>query len=249
MTGTATDRIRHALQDEIADARLPPGQALDEAALARRFQVSRTPVREALLQLAVQGFVRVLPRAGIFVAALDLRELTDLSETLAHLDGLCAGLACQRMRTPERRKLAALLQSGRQARDEGDTARYAVLDENLHNAIYQNCDNPFLMRQVQLIRRRTQPYRIRHLDKQPERLRQSHQEHDEIVTAILDDTPQAAAEAASRHVLNASRHLNDLASRQPEALWPSERAKRARTPSPDAPRLTLDWVFSGEPAA
>jgi DNA-binding GntR family transcriptional regulator len=248
MRGTATDRIRHILQDEIAKGMLPPGQALDEAALSKRFQVSRTPVREALLQLAIQGFVRVVPRSGIFVTTLDLRALTDMSETLAHLDGLCAGLACQRMRPTERRRLAAMQQNCQQAFDEHDTARYIELNEAFHSFIYQSCGNPFLQQQAQFIRLHTQPYRSRYMSAQPEQVAQSHQEHGDLVTAILENDAQQAAEIATLHVLNAVRQLGILAEHKPELLWEQmDRMKRNKTQAPMPQHANLNWIFAGKP--
>jgi len=248
MRGTATDRIRLILQDEIAKGALPPGQALDEAALSKRFQVSRTPVREALLQLAIQGFVRVVPRSGIFVTTLDLRALTEMSETLAHLDGLCAGLACQRMRPTERRRLAAMQQNCQQAFDEQDIVRYIELNESFHGFIYQSCGNAFLTQQAQFIRLHTQPYRARHMSTQPEQVAHSHQEHGELVTAILENDAQLAAEVATLHVLNAVRQLGILAEHKPELLWEQmDRIKRGKTPAAIPQHANLNWIFAGKP--
>mgnify|MGYP000293540029 CR=1 FL=1 len=88
--GGRANEIRNALQEEIESGKLPPGTALDERALALRFQVSRTPVREALQQLAVSDLVRIAPRQGVTVARLSISEVRAIMETVGELEALAA---------------------------------------------------------------------------------------------------------------------------------------------------------------
>ena len=97
---SASELVRRQLERDISSGVLLPGDALDEDALAKRFGVSRTPVREALLQLSVRGLVLIAPRAGTYVSRLSIPELLGLSELLAELEGACAKLATRRL-TPE----------------------------------------------------------------------------------------------------------------------------------------------------
>lgn len=94
---SASELVRHQLERDISGGVLLPGDALDEDALARQFGVSRTPVREALLQLSVRGLVSIAPRAGIYVSRLSIPELLGLLELLAELEGACAKLATRRI--------------------------------------------------------------------------------------------------------------------------------------------------------
>src|SRR3546814_9541526 len=98
----ASERIRLALESDIRNGMLQPGDAIDEQALAARYRVSRTPVREALLQLKEQGMLDSQARSGMVVARMDMQELLDIWELIAETEGVCTHMACLRMSTQER---------------------------------------------------------------------------------------------------------------------------------------------------
>src|SRR5690606_10749 len=95
-TGRAAD-IRATLQQEIETGILAPGTSLDERALAERFGVSRTPVREALQQLAARDLVRIAPRHGVSVARLSITKVRSMLEFIGELEALCAKLCARRL--------------------------------------------------------------------------------------------------------------------------------------------------------
>src|SRR5689334_1128467 len=94
---TRAEELRLALADEIINGSLAPGATLEETALAQRFNVSRTPVREALRQLAASGLVETRPHRGAVVANLSHERLAAMFEAMAELEAICAGLAAERM--------------------------------------------------------------------------------------------------------------------------------------------------------
>src|SRR4030088_736492 len=102
---TRAEELRLQLADEIVRGALPPGAALDETDIARRFKVSRTPVREALRQLAASGLVETRAHRGAVVARPSIERLTGMFEAMAELEALCAGLAGERMSPAERHRL------------------------------------------------------------------------------------------------------------------------------------------------
>lgn len=106
---TRTEALRLQIADEIISGVLEPGTPLDEQELAARFGVSRTPVREAIRQLAASGLVSVRPHRGAVVALPTPTQLDDMFEAMGELEALCAGLAARNMTVPERRGLEALL--------------------------------------------------------------------------------------------------------------------------------------------
>jgi DNA-binding GntR family transcriptional regulator len=122
---TNADRVKAELENQIVSGVLAPGVTLDETALGEMFDVSRTPIREALLQLSAEGFVRIVPRAGIYVVQLSAAELVDMFETLAYAESLCAKLAIERISPGQLKKLGNLQESGRQAVADKDTEAYA----------------------------------------------------------------------------------------------------------------------------
>ena len=94
---TRAEELRLQLADEIVSGALAPGSALDETDIARRFNVSRTPVREALRQLAASGLVEARAHRGAVVAQPSIERLSGMFEAMAELEALCAGLAAERM--------------------------------------------------------------------------------------------------------------------------------------------------------
>src|SRR5690625_3757757 len=96
-TKKISERIRIAIEADIRSGLLLPGDVIDEAALAREFKVSRTPIREALLQLEAQSILVSKPRQGMVVAKMNVQQLLALWELLVEMEGVCARLACERM--------------------------------------------------------------------------------------------------------------------------------------------------------
>src|SRR6202163_1096053 len=102
---TRAEDLRLQLADEIVRGALPPGASLDETDIARRFNVSRTPVREALRQLVASGLVEARAHRGAVVAQPSIDRLTGMFEAMAELEALCAGHAAERMTPAERHRL------------------------------------------------------------------------------------------------------------------------------------------------
>ena len=92
-----SDQIRLRIESAISSGELLPGDAIDDVALASQHKVSRTPVREALLQLQAQGILSSTPRGGHIVSKMNLQQLLSLWELLAELEGVVVRLACERM--------------------------------------------------------------------------------------------------------------------------------------------------------
>src|SRR3954469_17799962 len=105
---TRAEELRLQLADEIVRGMLAPGTPLDETDIARRFNVSRTPVREALRQLVASGLVDARAHRGAVVAHPDPERLAGMFEAMAELEALCAGMAAERMTTSERHALQSL---------------------------------------------------------------------------------------------------------------------------------------------
>jgi DNA-binding GntR family transcriptional regulator len=197
---TLADEIRLQLADEIVRGALSPGATLDETELARRFHVSRTPVREAIRQLAVSGLIETRPHRGSVVARPDAHQLTGMFEAMAELEALCAGYAAERMTAPERQALAASHEDLRALIAKGDPQRYHEINEAFHSTIYAGAHNSYLAELTQATRVRVQPFRraqFRNLG----RLAKSHVEHDRVVIAIDRGDRDGATRAMRDHIL------------------------------------------------
>ena len=197
---TLAEELRLSLADDIVRGVLQPGAALDESELARRFGVSRTPVREALRELTASGLVEARPHRGAIVARPSEERLIGMFEGMAELEALCAGLAAQRMTIAERNTLEAVHEELRTLIQLGDPQRYHELNEAFHAAIYAGVHNAYLADLTFATRRRVQPFRraqFRNLG----RLAKSHVEHDSVVLAILRGAQQGAADAMRAHIM------------------------------------------------
>jgi DNA-binding GntR family transcriptional regulator len=197
---TLADELRLQLADEIVRGVFPPGAALDETELARRFHISRTPVREAIRQLAASGLIESRAHRGSVVARPSQEHLIGMFEVMAELEALCAGLAAARMTATERHALAGVHEDLRAIIHSGDPQRYHEMNEAFHETIYVGAHNTYLAEITRATRTRVQPFRraqFRNLG----RLAKSHVEHDFVVTAIMRGDDGAAATAMRHHII------------------------------------------------
>ena len=218
----ASDQVRAALETAIRDGSLPPGEPIDEADWASRHRVSRTPVREALIQLQAEGMVSSLPRGGMVVAKMDLRQLLALWELLAELEGLAARLACQRITPPELQALVLCHQGSEVVVRSEDMAGWQEHNLRFHELIYHATRNPYLRQEVLRLRSRTGFYR-RHAFGALGRLRASFEQHAELVKAFEQADPQAAYAAMIGHMRpdRGGGSITDFVANLPEGLLAS----------------------------
>jgi DNA-binding GntR family transcriptional regulator len=192
--------VRHRLADEIMSGVLAPGAALDETEIARRFAVSRTPVREAIRQLDASGLVEARPHRAAVVARPSHGRLMGMFEAMAELEALCAGLSAERMSPFDRRALETAHEELRALVQSGDPQHYHDGNEAFHGTIYAGAHNDYLAELTAATRLRVAPFRraqFRNLG----RLAESHDEHTRIVEAILRGDRTRAAEAMREHIM------------------------------------------------
>lgn len=207
------------IEGEIIAGRLEPGDPLDEAELARQFGVSRTPVREALLQLAAIDWIQFRPRRGAVVAPITLQRMVQMFEVMAELEALCARLAAERMTAAERNLLLQAAQAcARAARSKAENACSRYFDENysFHELVYIGAHNDHLLEIVNALRNRLTPYRRFRL-RNPMRLKNSSREHDAVAKAIVDGDGERAAQEMRSHLTIQSALLAEMASQLPPA--------------------------------
>lgn len=196
---TLAEELRLQLADEIVRGALAPGAALDEMELARRFQVSRTPVREAIRQLAASGLIEAHAHRGAVVARPSAERLAGMFEAMAELEALCAGLAAERMNGGERNALEAVHEEMRVLIHVGDPQRFHEVNESFHGVIYTGAHNTYLAEMTLATRARVQPFR-RAQFRTLGRLAMSHAEHDRVVIAILRGDRERATSAMRAHI-------------------------------------------------
>lgn len=208
--------LRDRLEEEILSGQRPPGSRLDESKLAQHFGVSRTPVREALRQLAAADMVVLRPRQGAVVATVTVTQLLHMFEVMAELESFCAKLAARRMSAEERSHLAQVHEDCRTLAEKGEAHAYYDANRRFHEVIYAGSHNTFLEETTRNMRNRLNPYRRFQLH-HPGRTMKSWKEHQAVVDAIRDGDAEAAASAMSHHVTIQGDVFTDLISALPES--------------------------------
>ncbi len=208
--------LRDRLEGEILSGQRPPGSRLDESKLAQHFGVSRTPVREALRELAAADLVVLRPRQGAVVATVTVTQLLHMFEVMAELESFCAKLAARRMSAEERDQLLQVHEDCRELAEKGEAHAYYDANRRFHEVIYAGTHNTYLEETTRNMRNRLQPYRRFQLH-HPGRTMKSWKEHRAVVDAIFDGNAEAAAMAMSHHVTIQGDVFTDLISALPES--------------------------------
>lgn len=217
MNPSQAERLRMTIEAEILSSALKPGEKLDEAKLAEKYGTSRTPVREALRQLSANGLVEIRPHKGAIVAKIGIRELIELFEVIAELDGACGRFAAKVCLRPDVDLIAAAQDVCIACAAADDLENYWRANEEFHDAICHASRNRCLIKLTIEVRNRVAPYRRLLLD-QPSRLQTSVEEHAQILDAIRGGCPEEADRLLQFHVLRLGGEVRRLIT----MLWPTE---------------------------
>jgi DNA-binding GntR family transcriptional regulator len=206
------DRLRNAIADLILSGAVGPGARLDEQALADRFDVSRTPVREALHELAAAGLVEMRPRRPTIVRRFSRAELADSFEAIGEIEGLCARYAAERMNRAERMELQAILEQAETALRENDCRAYRDLDAEIHRLIHVGAHNKSLERIADQLRMQTAPYSSAPytMPNYSAQLHIPHAQHEAVVHAILDHDAASAHARMVDHIASNSLTVQSI---------------------------------------
>lgn len=199
-TTSLAQKLCRSLEDEIATGALLPGTRLEEPDLARRFSVSRTPVREALQLLLAEGLVEKRPNRGVFVTLVQPDRLSAMFEAMAELEGTCGRLAAERMTSADRQRLDALHQDMGHLVRTGDVAAFHRQNLVFHEILYQAARSDVLRDMTCHMRRRLAPFR-RVQENELHRLGMSYEEHGRIVEAVLRADGREAHRLLHHHIM------------------------------------------------
>jgi DNA-binding GntR family transcriptional regulator len=208
-SGTLSEKLQDTLEDLIVSGMLKPGARLDETELAARFQVSRTPVREALKALAGTGLVDIRGREGVCVAVISLPVLIEMFQMMAVMEGLCAKFAARRASAQQKDRMAQLHAELTELAAGGEQLRFYDINQQFHDALYDASNTQYLAEQTRTLRKRVRVYR-RYVTFQPGRVAATIGEHQLILDAIRRNDPAAAYAAAAGHVSLLEDDMVDL---------------------------------------
>ncbi len=204
------DVVFHTLRQAILRGTLKPGERLMEIQLANKLGVSRTPIREAIRKLELEGLVLMIPRRGAEVAEITEKSLRDVLEVREALEVLAVQLACEKMNSEGLEELKVAAAEFEQVIECGDITTIAEADVKFHDIIYSATDNDRLIQLLNNLREQMYRYRVEHLkneDARPKILA----EHQWLIQDIMNKDKVAAAEHICGHIENqveeVSRHL------------------------------------------
>ncbi|ACX53173.1 transcriptional regulator, GntR family [Ammonifex degensii KC4] len=200
------DVVFESLREAIIKGILKPGERLMELQLAEELGVSRTPVREALRKLELEGLVVMLPRRGAYVAGLSAKDIADIFEVRAALEALAAGLAAERITEEELEALERSLVELAEVMETNDLEAIVSLDTRFHEIIYRASRNDRLVQIISNLQDQIHRFRLTTLSR-PGRTRETIEEHKKIVEAISERQAELAAQLAREHIENAESNL------------------------------------------
>ena len=195
------DVVFNTLRQAIIKGDLKPGERLLEIQLADKLGVSRTPVREAIRKLELEGLVTMVPRRGTTVLGITKKHLKDVLEIRSALEELALELACRRITTEQYEELVRL-ETLLEAKQDSDNAfELSDIDEKFHEQIYQATNNPRLIQLLANLREQMYRFRLEYMkakDKRPRLI----QEHQQIIKALKNKDSKAGRKAIYDHIVN-----------------------------------------------
>ena len=203
------DKLISDIRKEVSSGILKPGDQLEVNALAERFGVSRTPIREAIRTLVESGVLETRPRKGSFVRVLSAKQLLDLFQVAAELEGMACRLAALSLTKENVEAIERGLAKCTQAAEVQNNAEYAMANLDFHTAIHNASGNDWLIEQLRQLQinlnsYRTMPYEIRG------RLNKSTDEHKIICDAIISGDGEHACNLMRDHMMLQGKRLPSI---------------------------------------
>lgn len=200
------DVVFTTLRRAILTGELKPGERLMEIHLAQKLGVSRTPIREAIHKLELEGLVTMIPRRGAMVAQISERGLKDVMEVRRALDVLCAELACERITEWEKESLSEAFDAFAEATRTKDATVIAAADVAFHDIIIGATGNERLVTLINNLAEQMYRYRFEYI-KDFSRHNQLIDEHKMLMDAIVNGDVDKARDAARIHIDNQEQSI------------------------------------------
>ena len=198
---SAKQRVYETVKDWIIEGQFKPGEKVSDIEIADYFKVSRTPVREAMRKLELEGLVVMIPRRGAQVANITEKDLNDVLEVRIALENLSIENACMRMTEEQLEELWNAAKNFEATMAEGNLVKLAEADVAFHEVIYKSSDNRRLNQVLNNLREQIYRYRVEYL-KDEETRNLLVKEHKEIYEAIKNRDVKSAKEISYQHIEN-----------------------------------------------
>lgn len=206
---TRTEILVSEIERLIVNGSMVPGQRLDEMVLAKKYGVSRTPVREAIRALIAIGLVQNTGKQGSQVAKLSISMLIEMFELMAVLEGMCAQLAARRATKNQLFEMQKTHELLEKTFEKGTHKEFYNVNLQFHDLLYNASHTQYLAEETLRLRRRLSPYRMR-VTFQPGRMNSTLEEHNKILIAIKKGESELAKNEAISHLRLIGNDLEDF---------------------------------------
>lgn len=204
------DVVFENLREAILEGKVKPGQRLMEVQLAEQLGVSRTPVREAIRKLELEGLVVMLPRKGAYVANMSLKDIIDVLEIRASLEGLAASLASERISPEDIKKLENIAKDFEQSTNNSDVDTLLRKDVEFHECIFKATNNKKLHQLITSLWEQVYRFRVTYISDYDSSVNII-SEHKLILEAIKKGDTELAKKYATQHIENAEHFMIERA--------------------------------------
>ena len=192
-------RVFAKLREDILTGRYKENDELKEVTIGQELGVSRTPVREALRQLELEGLVAIIPNKGAYVTGITDKDIEDIFVMRSYLEGLCAAWACENITKDQLDSLEEILFLAKFHVEKGHFEQVVELDNRFHQLMYAASGSRILSHVLNDYHHYAQRARVVNLS-EAERAKCSITEHENIVTAIKNKDAEAAERYAHEHI-------------------------------------------------
>lgn len=207
------DVVFNTLREAIIKGNLKPGERLMEVQLAEEMGVSRTPVREAIRKLELEGLVVMVPRKGAYVAGLSLKDAADLFEVRISLEGLAAALSAERITEEELKSMEKILEEITEAAEREDAETVMKKDVEFHQILFSTTRNSRLAQIINGLKEQIDRFRIQSF-RNPERMKAINKEHAKIINAIRNGDSELAEKLAREHIEKVESNVMNVLRKQ-----------------------------------
>ena len=200
------DVVFITLREAILNGELEPGERLMEIALAQKLGVSRTPIREAIRKLELEGLVVMAPRKGAEVAEITLKDVKDVLEVRKNLEDLAVELACKKATEEDIEEMKRAHEEFIKTLSQKDLTVIAEADVKFHDVIYKTTDNKRLIQILNNLREQMYRYRLEYIKDEKKRMIVT-DEHLQIIEAIKNKDVDSAKEYIQEHINNQEKTI------------------------------------------
>lgn len=200
------DVVFNTLREAILKGELEPGERLMEIALAQKLGVSRTPIREAIRKLELEGLVVMAPRKGAEVAEITLKDLRDVLEVRKNLEELAVELACKKATEADIEEMKAAHEEFIKTLSQKDLTVIAEADVKFHDVIYKITGNKRLIQILNNLREQMYRYRLEYIKDEKKRMIVT-DEHLQIIEAIEGKNVDSAKNYIQVHIINQEKTI------------------------------------------